>query len=303
MESRDLSSPSLSQAAKAFSEFLSCHYEKVLVEVVDCPDLREWGLAFPGLGGDPSLVEVGGVPFLLDPKFHLNSYSIHDIARKVGTQCFLGAASGDASFVGQNSELMPNWDLEHDINGTQVSLLPLGDEDKTPPYQLKLYSHNRVGFLANLFSSRGEPGQVLHIRVENRIEGTDLITSMLSALLKHFPEQCVGIGGVFQLQQGSFNAHIMPDFKNEVMEDGEEVKEWLRFFEFSGPGATFLSTMISQDPTGGSLNLRPHHTHFFNSVSGQGGHFHEDTLPSKAIYEGYFNIAQQIHRYESASYN
>lgn len=96
----------------------------------------------------------------------------------------------------------------------------------------------------------------------------------------------------------------MPDFKrvngNKVcMTDGPEVGEWLKFFEM-GPDLTCLSTMITGDPSGGEMNLRVDHTHFFSGDGKVGGHYHTDLTPSHIKYVGYFCPATTISRVDNA---
>ena len=45
------------------------------------------------------------------------------------------------------------------------------------------------------------------------------------------------------------------------------------------------------------MDLRVEHTHCF-SDHGEGGHYHEDTEPEVVEYEGYFNVAEQIYRFD-----
>ena len=40
------------------------------VSVVDCPDLTQYGLPAPGLGGEAKLVEGGGEPFNHDTDYN-----------------------------------------------------------------------------------------------------------------------------------------------------------------------------------------------------------------------------------------
>ena len=67
LETKTLSSPSLESVRTALESGLSSSFSSVNVSVVECPDLREepWGLAAEGLGGNPQLLHVGGVPYLV----------------------------------------------------------------------------------------------------------------------------------------------------------------------------------------------------------------------------------------------
>ena len=48
---------------------LESNFETVEVKVVQCPDLTKWGWLLR-ICGNPRIVDVGGVPNLLDPKYH-----------------------------------------------------------------------------------------------------------------------------------------------------------------------------------------------------------------------------------------
>uniref|UniRef100_A0A7S0BJ12 DUF1907 domain-containing protein n=1 Tax=Rhodosorus marinus TaxID=101924 RepID=A0A7S0BJ12_9RHOD len=298
-ERMPLDVPSLTELQEGLEEQLKENYESVDVSVEECVDLTLWGLAFPGLCGSESLVDVGGVPNLLDPAFQRLAYPIEEICVCAGVPngCALGATAADANFVGKNAELIPCESVGDRSRTTQTAMLD--DDDERP--ELIAYDHGRIGCLGNLFISEGKPGRVLKIRVAKRSERSkgDFVAVLQNCLVKAFPTKHIGLGGVFRLDSGAVKAHIMPDFKKTVMIDGPEVESWLKFFEF-GPGGTFLSTLLSSDPSDGQLNLRLSHTHFFNTATGEGGHYHNDTTPKDSQYTAYFMPAKYIYRVENA---
>jgi len=64
-----------------------------------------------------------------------------------------------------------------------------------------------------------------------------------------------------------------------MVDKSPEVDEWLRFYKM-GPGLTCLTYFLTGDPTGGYMNIRDEHTHFFNkNNSTEGGHFHYASTP------------------------
>ncbi|CEO98017.1 unnamed protein product (mitochondrion) [Plasmodiophora brassicae] len=297
-ESADLFAPALDDAVAPIAAFLRDRYEHASVEVVECPNLLSWGLAMPGLGGQPRLVDVGGVPNLLDPAHQDKSFAIGDILDCAGlpTGCVLGAASGDAAWAKGNTELMP-CASRHTCRSKSARV---GADGRCV---LDEYDWDRVGFLANLFVCQGVPGPVLEVRARGRRLPEDhsdnFVGNIRGALLQRFPGRAIGLGGAFTMKKGLFKAHVMPDFKDTVMVDGPEVQEWLKYYEM-GPGATFLSTMLTQDPTpDGALNLRLEHTHFFNQTAGEGGHYHYGTSLD-VDYVGYFALAERVYRMENA---
>mmetsp|Transcript_10735 Transcript_10735/g.32864 ORF Transcript_10735/g.32864 Transcript_10735/m.32864 type:complete len:319 (-) Transcript_10735:61-1017(-) len=290
--------PSLEEVQEGLARELQDVYKRTDVSVEECPDLQKWGLAFSGICGSERLLDVGGVPNLLDPAKHGISFALEDLCKCGGLPngSVLGAAAGDANFVGKNSELMPCEDVDAKSRSTHVAKLDDGGQ-----CVLQAYDHGRMGFLGNLFLSEGKGGKVLKISVTSRRPDKtgDFTAALRSALGRAFPGRAIGLGGAFKMISGRFKAHVMPDFKETQMEDGPEVNAWLKFFEF-GPGATFLSTLLTSDPSDGKLNLRLAHTHFFNDETGQGGHYHNDTTPEDVTYEAYYSPAHYVYRIENA---
>lgn len=71
--------PDLHDLAPVLSKGLKKNFKNVLVEVVECPDLREWGnLSAKGICGNTRLIDAGGVPFMFDPE--MQSSVQYDIA-------------------------------------------------------------------------------------------------------------------------------------------------------------------------------------------------------------------------------
>lgn len=55
------------------------------------------------------------------------------------------------------------------------------------------------------------------------------------------------MGGVFVVLQGKVKQHIMQDFSKEPLISDEDLNNWLRFFDMSGP-LTAVGTFVSKDP-------------------------------------------------------
>lgn len=191
---------------------------------------------------------------------------------------------------------MPAQSVDGSVCKTQTSFMT------ETGYKMEEYTCGRVGFLANLFMSKGTHDPVIHVRAKVRTGPKNFVSCIRQGLKDHYGDRCVGMGGIFKIVSGNFKAHIMPDFDPEMTED--TVDDWLKFFEFDC-GAVFLSTMITGDPaeledTDESLHLRVEHTHFINMSNGQGGHYHYDTTPDEVEYIGYFAPAHTIYRIEDA---
>jgi len=329
-EVADLYDPGLEALGLGLKQNLQSEFEHVDVCVCSCPDLRQdpFGLPFTGIGGDPRLVDIGGVPNLLDPRFHDLSFAIADIVRctrlaeesthECGAEnndqariAVLGASAADANFVGCNGELMPAEAVDI-MNYPTSADAPLRSSFsatiKHDACHLQPYPHGRIGFLGNLLISRGlSASRVLKITASGHRTASSFMIAVRTAVAAAFPNRAVGLGGVFTMQSGTVRAHVMPDFKTTVMEDGDEVNEWLRFFRFEGSEATFLTTTLTQDPTDNAcLNLRLEHTHFFNARRGIGGHYHngfpahDSAEKTYAKYVAYLVPARKIFRIENA---
>jgi len=284
------------------------------------------------IGRNHKIVDIGGVPNLLNPEFHNISYSIDDIVqsieidRKSATNvAIFGASAADAVYLQTNGELMPVESVIYGSDGcgdrTIGSFSAIIDQSRESVgggnenlrnengccCKLQRYNHSRIGFLGNLFVCEGQGDTagsnrplLKIIASKRKDESINFVSAIRNCLKELYPEEGIGLGGIFTMKAGRFKAHVMPDFKDSVMEDGPEVNEWLEFFEFDS-NATFLSVLVSQDPSiNQSMNLRLEHTHFYNEKTKQGGHYHHDTTPETVIYEGYFTFADSIYRIENA---
>mmetsp|Transcript_22512 Transcript_22512/g.43848 ORF Transcript_22512/g.43848 Transcript_22512/m.43848 type:complete len:144 (-) Transcript_22512:805-1236(-) len=89
---------------------LKDNFETVETEVTECIDLTKWGCAAPGIGGNCRIIDVGGVPNLLDPKHHKTAiFQLPTVAEQVGLKgaYIFGACAASHLVVGVNAELMP----------------------------------------------------------------------------------------------------------------------------------------------------------------------------------------------------
>ena len=107
------------------------------------------------------------------------------------------------------------------------------------------------------------------------------------------------MAGVFQIVNGNIKAHVMPDFCGQDLLSNKQVNDWLRFFEMKSP-LTCICTLVSNDLN--DLNLRLEHCHFY-SDHGDGGHYHYDITPDIVEYDGYFILAENLHRIATPSHS
>ncbi|KAK4029539.1 hypothetical protein OUZ56_022520 [Daphnia magna] len=306
LENCQLHVPPLSELADVLRQGLESHFAHVQVEVVDCPDLSSspFHLAAPGLGGEPCLVDLGGVPYLVPTAQRDRTYDLADLPGlmnvKDGTILMIGAGAGPWQHLNTNCEMMTNLSLTLEegksniVNGTRLATVdPAGQRmlHVVPPEQ------TRCSLLNNLLISRGQPSTpVLRIRCQKRTGPNNFVTCMRNTVAQHYGDKPVGIGGVFMLDNGQARLHIMPDFSPCPLQTDADVNNWLHFYNATGPLIN-LSVFISHDP---GLDLRVEHTHCF-SVHGEGGHYHEDVSPETVVYEGYFTPAERLFRIDRPS--
>ena len=105
---------SLEDIASALKKGLSENFKNVEVEVVDCPNLREWDCPSEGISGNQKIIDVGGEPYMHDPNFIGAEFDYQEISKMIGSEksYALGAGSGAMSCLdGHCGELVINENL------------------------------------------------------------------------------------------------------------------------------------------------------------------------------------------------
>jgi len=311
----------LDKAIVALRNGLEENYAEVDVRAVPCPDLRLWGQASPGISGKPRLCEIGGEQFMHNPRYNGRSgtskaieFSIDKVAAAVGLpNAFVlgaGGACNDA-LRGHGGELMHSAVVPQ-LRGAIASKAMRVDDGGN--FVLEHYHSLRNGGLGNLFLSEGRPGTVLRVEVKRR---TGEIGSFAQALREALRAQLLrdgggeshqaGLGGVFQILDGSVKTHVQPDWGSMPSDYFDTnlsrvVKSFLHFFDSvttsKASPLVCASTLWTGDPTGGDLHLRSsgEHTHCYAEDGSGGGHYHHDNEPESAHYVGYFTMAESIYR-------
>ena len=115
-ERRDLYQPDLHDLAQVIERGISQNFESVSARVFDCPDLSEapFGLAATGICGRPTILDVGGVPYLIPMPDRSRVYSFDTLAKIITIEdaFFIGAGAGGCHLLGVNSEMMANLKLD-----------------------------------------------------------------------------------------------------------------------------------------------------------------------------------------------
>ena len=297
---------SLDKISDALQSGLSSNYKVVEVSIVDCPNLRDWDCPSEGISGNQKIIDVGGEPYMHDPKFIGAEFDYEEISKMIGSEksYALGAGSGAMSCLdGHCGELVINENLITDESKSIIARV-----GKNKECIAEKYTARKHGGLGNVFYTDGNKGKVIKIKIKGRSgEQGSLTQAMRKALsdnLKIKDNGHIALAGVFRILNGKIRSHVQPDYKDIKHEyyDPEQmkcVKDFLQFYEPVGPELQGYCVLWTGDPTGGNLNLREsgEHTHFHSyTKENVAGHYHFDVTPEEIEYEGYFNTAEEVHR-------
>ena len=297
---------SLDKISDALQSGLSSNYKVVEVSIVDCPNLRDWDCPSEGISGNQKIIDVGGEPYMHDPKFIGAEFDYEEISKMIGSEksYALGAGSGAMSCLdGHCGELVINENLITDESKSIIARV-----GKNKECIAEKYTARKHGGLGNVFYTDGNRGKVIKIKIKGRSgEQGSLTQAMRKALsdnLKIKNNDHIALAGVFRILNGKIRSHVQPDYKDIKHEyyDPEQmkcVKDFLQFYEPVGPELQGYCVLWTGDPTGGNLNLREsgEHTHFHSyTKENVAGHYHFDVTPEEIEYEGYFNTAEEVHR-------
>ena len=297
---------SLEKIAKALQVGLSQNFKKVSVDIVDCPNLKNWGCPAEGLSGNQKIIDVGGEPYMHDKRYIGAEFDYEEIAKLIGSEksYALGAGSGAMSCLeGHCGELIIDDNLITKDNKSIIAKVGKNKECIT-----EKYSGRRHGGLGNIFYSDGKKEKVLKIRINGRSgkQGSlpQAIRAALISQLNLKNNNHIALGGIFRILKGQIRAHIQPDYKDIKYEYYDPklmkcTKDFLQFYEPVGPNLQCYSVLWTGDPTEGKLNLREsgEHTHFYDFKNKScSGHYHYDVTPDEIEYECYFNTANTVYR-------
>lgn len=272
------------------------NFAEAEVEIVDCPDLTKepFTLAAPGLGGNPTVLEIGGPPYLLPTVKRERLYDAQPILKNInyGNESFvIGAGAGPWPYLNCNAEMMMNVAMSPAGLKNETRLASVNTANGGCVLQTLTGNETRFAVLANLFVSQGKPGPVIKVHAKKRTGKDDFIACMQKAIAQRYKDQLVGLGGTFLMTEGKIKQHVMPDFSKTPLNSEEKLNNWLHFYDMSTP-LIAVGTFVSAET---DLNLRVQHFHSF-SHHGEGGHYHIDTTPDTIEYLGYFNLGDNLYR-------
>ncbi|MAJ85608.1 MAG: hypothetical protein CL687_01370 [Candidatus Pelagibacter sp.] len=305
-ESAKFNNPSLKDIVNALKKGLKANFQDAAVEIVDCPNLKEWGCPAEGISGNEKIIDVGGEPYMHDKRYIGTEFDYEEISKKIGSEksYALGAGSGAMSCLdGHCGELVINDNL---ITGVSKSII--AQVGKNKECVSNEYSERKHGGLGNIFFSTGLRGKVIKIILKKRIgkQGSlpQIIRSSLIESIDTKKNAHIALGGVFRVINGAIKSHVQPDYEDIKYEYYDMklmkcTKDFLQFYEPVGPNLQCYSVLWTGDPTGGQLDLREsgEHTHFHSyDDKKKAGHYHFDVTPNEIEYECYFNIAHEVFR-------
>ena len=296
----------LEEIAKALQVGLSQNYKIVNLEIVDCPNLKNWGCPAEGLSGNQKIIDVGGEPYMHDKRYIGAEFNYEEIAKLIGSEksYALGAGSGAMSCLeGHCGELIIDDNLITKENKSIIAKVGKNKECIT-----EKYNGRKHGGLGNIFYSDGKKDKVLKINIKGRSgKQGSLPQAIRAALINQLNlknNNHIGLGGIFRILKGQIRAHVQPDYEDIKHEYYDPklmkcTKDFLQFYEPVGPNLQCYSVLWTGDPTEGKLNLREsgEHTHFYDFKNKScSGHYHFDVTPDEIQYEGYFNTADAVYR-------
>ena len=297
---------SLEEIAKALQAGLSQNFKKVSVEIVECPNLKNWGCPAEGLSGNQKIIDVGGEPYMHDKRYIGAEFNYEEIAKLIGSEksYALGAGSGAMSCLeGHCGELIIDDNLITKENKSIIAKVGKNKECIT-----EKYNGRKHGGLGNIFYSDGKKDKVLKINIKGRSgKQGSLPQAIRAALINQLNlknNNHIALGGIFRILKGQIRAHVQPDYEDIKHEYYDPklmkcTKDFLQFYEPVGPNLQCYSVLWTGDPTEGKLNLREsgEHTHFYDFKNKScSGHYHFDVMPDEIEYEGYFNTADAVYR-------
>jgi hypothetical protein len=297
---------SLEKISEALQKGLPKNFKKVIVSVVDCPNLKNWDCPAEGMSGNQKITDVGGEPYMHDKKYIGAEFDFKDVAKLIGSEksYAFGAGSGAMSCLeGHCGELVIN---DNFITNEQKSVIAMVGKNKE--CIAKNYLARKHGGLGNVFYTDGKQGKVIKVIIKGRsAEQGSLPQAIRTALLENLElkgNDHLGLAGVFRVLKGKIKSHIQPDYadiKHEYYDPKQMkcVKDFLQFYQPVGSELQCYTVLWTGDPTGGGMNLREssEHTHFHSYNNRQeAGHYHCDITPDEIEYECYFNTANEIYR-------
>ncbi|KYN21468.1 PREDICTED: ester hydrolase C11orf54 homolog [Trachymyrmex cornetzi] len=300
--------PNILEIADVLQNGMQPLFHDVRVDIASCPDLTTapYNLAGVGLGGNTSLVE-----FLRHDVHTPWKHRTRDILK-----VFTGSIR-DSFIIGSTFATKPTMPYYGHLIMNAMYTAPMGirNESRLIFAELrngqtrieKLTDPNQMIYTCkgNFFISEGREGPVIRVRAKGRKKSdTDIITSMQTVLYEHYGRnwKTVALGGVLKMTNGRVACNLMWDEYQEPILSfpdfvrAQQCTEICLESDMVAVGTIFnRQPLLFNQEQRYDLNLyNRSEFHCFNNY-GAGGQFISDTTPDTTEYEGYFNVAENIH--------
>ncbi|KAJ8876284.1 hypothetical protein PR048_024194 [Dryococelus australis] len=167
---------------------MKSNFSSVDVQVVMCPDLTKepFTLASKGLGGQPRLIELGGVPYLMPVYKREKLYDIKDVAKltEIEPAFIIGPSMGSWSFRDTSSEMAVNVEVKNGNVSNHSRITWLDKDEKIVVEQLP-DDEPHCGLVGNLLCCQGTTDKVskcslMSMYVPNHLKPIQLCLEPLS---------------------------------------------------------------------------------------------------------------------------
>ncbi|XP_022166596.1 ester hydrolase C11orf54 homolog isoform X2 [Myzus persicae] len=249
-----LNTPPLRCIVEAILPKLLENFENVSAEVVQCPDLTKspFNLTSEGLCGDENVFDISDVTNLIPSIKREKLYNVKDLKQITGSDplVIIGACAGPYPFFGADSECVENVKItgDHVENGTHAFMTKSVDDVAECFHKSLPDNEMRFSMMANFFTSNGIKGEVLKIVCEIRKGPLNFSTCIREALVKHFGDEIIALGGVILIENGKVKVHVVkPSLLKIPIKSEKELSNWVHFFELSPPSVG-VGCIVSHDP-------------------------------------------------------
>eukprot|EP01064_Diplonema_japonicum_P032556 TRINITY_DN6151_c8_g1_i1.p1 TRINITY_DN6151_c8_g1~~TRINITY_DN6151_c8_g1_i1.p1 ORF type:complete len:353 (+),score=35.03 TRINITY_DN6151_c8_g1_i1:55-1059(+) len=310
--------PSKDDLCEVFKEALKENFNEVECKVAACPDLRRFGLAAEGLGGEVDYAECGTIlGSMFNPGKQHDVFNLPETAKCFGREnaFVIGAGAGSTDEFRVNSEWTGNAILEDSrvsVNNSRVAYIT--DMTKLPETVTVKTADRKgeFGCIGNLLFTAGTQGDVVQIRARVRKSEKnwsadpheqEFIRILRTAMAKKWPEphQQVVVGGVMMVVKGNTVTHVMPPyFPPSGAKPGKSFPDmggWSERFFLSKSQLVACTTMLNhQGNKPDNFQWRLDHTHFYTQDGKEAGHYHYDVDPEVVEYVAFLVPASRCHK-------
>lgn len=292
--------------SRAIENGLKQVYKQVKVRLVPTNEVNSldlsaqpWNLAASNLGTNGIFCQLGGAKYVEYKQGHSVRFDMSSVLDQLHIKnnetLVIGPGAGDLTHLSVNGELIFNMTFDQ-YNKVQVqrsysSIVTDDNQAYQAEYQPKTcgpFQHVMISSVDKTKSSI-----LIEIDVQQRLsdenEEENNFVSVIRRSLKQYSNEPMALGGVFRIEKGTVNAHVMPDFLDEDLTTKEQVENWLKFYEMHAP-LTCTSVILTDDINKSGFRLE--HSHFFSDHD-QAGHYHFDTTPQEVHYRGYYLVCNE----------